>query len=234
MWSVARYEPGSGLRSHVDIPQLGPYVLDGSFGSGTEMVLEPRPLPGSNVFKKRQKVLLQRRSLLLIFGEARDKWKHQIPARDYDTVEKRRIHETPGCHFFSVTLVQEQTSLRHRHSPLTPDNVNRINDPALGATPPCTRDMIRISRLLVLQVTIFICSQAWHRHRSATLLVRSMNSLTPVKDRYALIRLVGFHCVSNHFILPSRGTLMSLQNAAGPHILAASLPPISATTVEVT
>ena len=24
MWSVATYKPGSGLRSHVDIPQLGP------------------------------------------------------------------------------------------------------------------------------------------------------------------------------------------------------------------
>ena len=91
MWSVARYEPGSGLRSHVDVPQLGPYVLDGSFGSDAEMVFEPRPLPGSTLFEKRQKVFLQRRSLLLIFGEARDKWKHQIPARDYDTVEKRRI-----------------------------------------------------------------------------------------------------------------------------------------------
>ena len=91
MWSVARYEPGSGLRSHVDVPQLGPYVLDGSFGSGAEMVFEPRPLPGSTLFKKRQKVFLQRRSLLLLPGEARDKWKHQILARDYDTVEKRRI-----------------------------------------------------------------------------------------------------------------------------------------------
>ena len=91
MWSVARYEPGNGLRSHVDVPQLGPYVLDGSFGSGAEMAFEPRCLPGSTLFKKRQKVFLQRRSLLLISGEARDKWKHQIPARDYDTVEKRRI-----------------------------------------------------------------------------------------------------------------------------------------------
>ena len=91
MWSVAMYEPGSGLRSHVDIPQLGPYVLDSSPWSGTEMVFEPRPLPGSNIFKKRQRVFLQRRSLLLIFREARDKWKHQIPARDYDTVEMRRI-----------------------------------------------------------------------------------------------------------------------------------------------
>ena len=91
MWSVARYEPGSGLRSHVDVPQLGPYVLDGSFGSGAEMVFELRPLPGSTLFEKRQKVFLQRGSLLPISGEARDKWKHQIPARDSDTVEKRRI-----------------------------------------------------------------------------------------------------------------------------------------------
>ena len=104
MWSVARYEPGSGLRSHVDIPQLGPYVLDGSFGSGTEMVFEPRPLPGSNLFKKRQKIFLQRRSLLLIFKEARDKWKHQIPARDYDTVEKRRIPRDPR-----VSLISRHT-----------------------------------------------------------------------------------------------------------------------------
>ena len=91
MWSVSRYGPGSGLRSHVDVPQLGPYVLDGSFGSGAEMVFERRPLPGSTLFKKRQKVFLQRRSPLLISGEARDKWKHKIPARDYDTVGKRRI-----------------------------------------------------------------------------------------------------------------------------------------------
>ena len=91
MWSVARYEPNSGLRSHVDVPQLGPYVRDGFFGSGAEMAFGLRPPPGSTLFKKRQKVFLQRRSLLLISGEARDKWKQQIPARDYDTVEKRRI-----------------------------------------------------------------------------------------------------------------------------------------------
>ena len=91
MWSVARYDPGSGLRSHRDIPQMGPYVPDVSFGSGTEVAFEPHPLPGSNLFEKGQKVFLQRRSLLLIFGEAHDKSKHKIRARDYDTVEKRRI-----------------------------------------------------------------------------------------------------------------------------------------------
>ena len=103
MWSVARYEPGSGLRSHIDVPQLGPYVLDGSFGSGAEMVFEPRPLLDN---KKRQKVFLQRRSLLLISGEARDKWKHQIPARDYDTVARRRI-----CRDSRVSLVFHHTGV---------------------------------------------------------------------------------------------------------------------------
>ena len=106
MWFVARYKRGSGLKSHIDIPELSPYVLDGSFGSGTEMVFEPRPFPGSNLFKKRQKVFLQRRSLLLIFGEARDKWKHQIPARDCDTVEKRRIPRD-----FRVCLIFRQTGI---------------------------------------------------------------------------------------------------------------------------
>ena len=117
MWSVARYEPCSGLRSHVDVPQLSPYVLDGSFGSGAEMVFEPRPLPGSTLFKKRQKVFLQRRSLLLISGEARDKWKHQIPARDYDTVVKRRIPR------------DSRVSLVFRHTGVGTDLHTTISEP---------------------------------------------------------------------------------------------------------
>ena len=55
VWSVSRYEPDSGLRSHVDFPQLGPYVLNGSFGSGTEMVFEPRPLPDPTFLRKDKK-----------------------------------------------------------------------------------------------------------------------------------------------------------------------------------
>ena len=88
--------------------------------------------------------------------------------------------------------------------------------------------------LRVLPVTIFICSQAWHRHRSATLLVRSLTSLTAVNDRYAVMGPVCFHSVLNYSILPPRATLMSLPNAACPHILPAILAPISAATVEVT
>ena len=74
--------------------------------------------------------------------------------------------------------------------------------------------------------------QAWHCQRSATRPVRSMNSLTPVNDRYALIGLVCLHRMLNYSVLPSRGTLMSLPNATRPHILHATLPPISTTTVE--
>ena len=94
--------------------------------------------------------------------------------------------------------------------------------------------MIRVSMLRVLPVTFLICSQAWHRHRPVTHPVLSMNSLTPAIDRYALIGPVCFHRVLNYSILPPRGTLMSLPNAARPHILPTTLPRISATTVEVT
>ena len=105
MWSVARYEPGSGLESHVDVPQLGPYVLDGSFGSGGEMVFGPRPLPGSNLFKKRQKVFLQRRSLLLSSGEAATSGNTKSQPATMTQWRSGTFPKTPGYPLSSVTLV---------------------------------------------------------------------------------------------------------------------------------
>ena len=126
--------------------------------------------------------------------------------------------------------------MRHPQSPLTQGNVNRINESALGVTLPCTRDVIRISRLRVPPITTLTCSQAWHGHRSTTLPVHNMNSLTPVYARYALTGPICAHCVPSHAILwfPLRGALMSLPNATRPHILPAALPPVSATTEDVT
>ena len=49
MCPVARYEPSSGLRSHGDVPQLGPYVLDCFFwvrcGNGFRTASPPRIHP---------------------------------------------------------------------------------------------------------------------------------------------------------------------------------------------
>ena len=114
--------------------------------------------------------------------------------------------------------------------------MKRINEPALGVTLLCTRDVVFALRLGMPSNTIIACSPAWQGHRSTTPPVRDMNSLTPVTARYALTGLIVAHCVPDHKVLcfPLWGALMSLRNATRPHILSAPLPPVSATAVDVT
>ena len=114
--------------------------------------------------------------------------------------------------------------------------MRRIKEPTLGVTHLCTRDPVFALRPQIPSITIIACSQAWQGHRSATPLVRNMNSLTPVTARYALTGLICAHCVPEHKVLwsPLREALMSLPNAARPHIPSAPLPPVSATAVAVT
>ena len=114
--------------------------------------------------------------------------------------------------------------------------MKRINKPALGVTLLCTRDVVFALRLRMPSIIIIACSQAWQGHRSTTLPVRDMNSLTPVTARYALTGLICAHCVADHKVLwfPLWGPLMSLLNATRPHILSAPLPSVSGTAVDVT
>ena len=90
-WSLAEYEPGSGIKTHVDVAALGSYLLSGSFGSGAEIVFEPRPFSNTGPPKGKKRIFFQRRSLLLLTGDCRSSWKHFIPARDFDLVEAKRI-----------------------------------------------------------------------------------------------------------------------------------------------
>ena len=114
--------------------------------------------------------------------------------------------------------------------------MRRLNEPALGVTLLCTRDVVCASRPRIPPITILACSQAWQGNRSTTLPVRNMNSLTPVTARYALTGLICAHCVPDDKVLwfPLWGALMSLPNATRPHILSAPPPPVSATTGDVT
>ena len=91
MWSLAEYEPGSGVKSHVDVAALDSYLLSGSFGSGAEIVFEPSPFPNTGPPKGKKRIFLQRRSLSLLTGDSRSRWKHLIPARDFDLVEKKKL-----------------------------------------------------------------------------------------------------------------------------------------------
>ena len=79
--------------------------------------------------------------------------------------------------------------------------MRRINDPTLGVTLLCTRDVLFALRPRIPAITIFACSQAWQGHRSTTPPVRDMKSLTPVTARYALTGLICAHCVPDDKVL---------------------------------
>ena len=114
--------------------------------------------------------------------------------------------------------------------------MRQINEPTIGVTLLCTRDVVFALRPRIPSITIIACSQAWQGHPSTTPPVRNMNSLTPVTARYALTGLICAHCVPDQKVLwfPLWEALMSLPNATHPHILSAPLPPVSATAGEVT
>eukprot|EP00009_Paramoeba_aestuarina_P005427 CAMPEP_0201510026 /NCGR_PEP_ID=MMETSP0161_2-20130828/2891_1 /ASSEMBLY_ACC=CAM_ASM_000251 /TAXON_ID=180227 /ORGANISM="Neoparamoeba aestuarina, Strain SoJaBio B1-5/56/2" /LENGTH=246 /DNA_ID=CAMNT_0047905141 /DNA_START=801 /DNA_END=1541 /DNA_ORIENTATION=+ len=77
---VNEYEPGQGISPHIDRVQIfGPRIISVSLGSPTVMELISKE-------KTKKSLVLPRRSLLLLTGEARFKWKHGIPARQTDNV----------------------------------------------------------------------------------------------------------------------------------------------------
>jgi len=75
---VNEYQPGQGIAGHTDcIPCFGPVVAMVSLGSDVEMDFES---PSGEVTPW----LLQRRSLLVLGGDARSLWKHGIAKRRFD------------------------------------------------------------------------------------------------------------------------------------------------------
>jgi alkylated DNA repair dioxygenase AlkB len=76
---VNEYNPGQGIAAHTDITTMfGPCVVSLSLQSDAEMCFSL----GSKVVP----VFLKRRSIVILQGEARYKWKHEIKARKTDPV----------------------------------------------------------------------------------------------------------------------------------------------------
>jgi alkylated DNA repair dioxygenase AlkB len=72
---INEYQPGQGISAHIDCEScFGPRIFSLSLGGSTimEFTLEGKP---------KKEILLDRRSLVMMFGEARSVWKHSIPAR---------------------------------------------------------------------------------------------------------------------------------------------------------
>jgi alkylated DNA repair dioxygenase AlkB len=78
---INEYEPGQGIAPHIDRETcFGPVVASLSLAGDTVMEFSKR---GTS---ERVPVFLPNRSLLIITGEARYRWRHGIAQRRFDTV----------------------------------------------------------------------------------------------------------------------------------------------------
>ena len=77
---VNEYLPGQGIAKHVDCPPcFGPRIATISLGSDCIMQLRHK--------EHLHEILLRTRSVLVLAGEARDRWTHEIPKRKSDRVD---------------------------------------------------------------------------------------------------------------------------------------------------
>ena len=78
---VNEYDPGQGINPHIDsVKSFGPAVCSVTLGS--HCVMEMSPVEGG----KMEKILVERRSLLVLIGDARYKWRHGIQPIKADTI----------------------------------------------------------------------------------------------------------------------------------------------------
>jgi alkylated DNA repair dioxygenase AlkB len=72
------YSPGAGIFAHVDQAVFGDTIASVSLGSTCVMRFS------NNEAKRTEELLLEPRSVLILSGEARWAWMHEIPARSVD------------------------------------------------------------------------------------------------------------------------------------------------------
>lgn len=111
---VNEYLPGQGISPHIDSKLIfGDTIISISLGSSVGMEFTP---PKSLEPNSKKVVALERRSALLLFGDARYLWKHSIPARksDKNLINLNNQKNQPCCNIQRdrrVSLTLRQTIL---------------------------------------------------------------------------------------------------------------------------
>jgi len=82
---INEYQPRQGISAHIDCEKcFGPRIFSLSLGSQSVMNFSiPR--------KAKKEIHLARRSLVMMYGEARSEWRHSIPARIKDNGVERGV-----------------------------------------------------------------------------------------------------------------------------------------------
>lgn len=99
---VNEYCPGQGISAHVDCePCFGPAIASLSLGGAVEMVFRHRRSG------ERASLVLPPLSLLVLTGEARYDWTHEIPARRSNTIDGMRLPRTRRVSLTFRTVIRE-------------------------------------------------------------------------------------------------------------------------------
>ena len=105
---VNEYIPGQGISAHIDcIPCFGGTIASLSLASSAYMEFF-----GSS--GERESLYLKPRSLLVLQGDARSRWRHAIPARKSDLVDGMRIPRTRRVSMTFRKVLSEKNGARGR------------------------------------------------------------------------------------------------------------------------
>ncbi len=83
---VNKYDPGEGISPHTDAPVFGDIIGCFTIGSGATMTFTPIGRGSSS-----HMVYTQPGSVYVMSGDARYKWKHEMPCRKVDEVDGVRL-----------------------------------------------------------------------------------------------------------------------------------------------
>lgn len=89
------YRPGEGIFAHVDQAVFGDTIVSVSLGSTCVMQFS------NSEAERTEELLLEPQSALILSGDARWAWKHEIPAR---TVDRWQDHDRPRSRRVSLTF----------------------------------------------------------------------------------------------------------------------------------
>jgi alkylated DNA repair dioxygenase AlkB len=103
------YRPGAGIFAHVDQAVFGDTITSISLGSSCVMQFS------NSEAKRTEELLLEPRSMLLLSGEARWAWTHEIPARAADKWQNQERRRS------------RRVSLTFRVMPPSPEGVTDAN-----------------------------------------------------------------------------------------------------------
>ena len=113
---VTEYQPGEGIRPHVDAPVFADVIVGVTLGSTCVMEFARAGHPT-------RALLLEPRSAVVLSGDARQDWQHAIPARAEDEWQGRTL---PRARRVSLTFRKmldsgEEASMRPGHQCTSPE-----------------------------------------------------------------------------------------------------------------